>query len=139
MTDIPDHRHDADGRIIVDAPSEASAELEAVESEVHAEVEVARIEADRDVAVAKIAAKVETEHDETEIEALRAEIRGMREILDRVVPSPELETDTETLPEADPVVVVQDAEASPEAVPAPPEAEHREKHSSHSMSKGWWS
>jgi len=103
-------------------PDEAEAAVDAVDIEANAEVKVAEIEAERDVTLAKIAAKVEEAHDETEIEALRAEIKGIKETLDRIAP-PTVDAPEEA-PPAPPVVVAQDVE-QPE-VEAPPEAEKHE-------------
>jgi len=88
-----------------------------MEPAAEAAVEVARIEAKRDVDVAKIEARVEDDEMVLRMAALEGEIKGMRELLDRVAP-PEPEPE----PEPEPVIV----EPEP-AAPPPPEGEHNEK------------
>lgn len=96
---------------------EPSAEVGVAEEVASADVEVARIEADRDVTIARIAAKSEESHDETEVESLRAEMRGMREILDRLTGgSPEADDSPADVAEP---VVVQAVDTAPD-VDAPP-------------------
>jgi hypothetical protein len=132
---MEDHVHGPDGHVVISEPSPAAEEAEAVEEVAHAEVEIARIEADRDVAVAKIAAKTEEAHDETEVEALRAEIRGMREILNQLMPPPPPEP--EPMPEPEPIVIAQQ-DNGPDVAPPPEKEEHREPKKQKPKGLGLW-
>lgn len=100
-----------------DAPEPVVIE-EAVDTEpvAEAEVRVAEINANRDIAVAKIAARSELQVTESEAELLRAEMRGIREMVERLMPSPE--------PEPAPVVI-EEPEPEPE-MEIPPKEEHHE-------------
>ena len=81
------------------------------------DVEIAAIEAETAVKVAKIEADAVDDDLRAEVENLRGEMRGMREMLERLAP-PE--------PEPEPVVVPvpEPAPAEPE-VAAPPEADNK--------------
>lgn len=103
--------------------NEADVAEEAVAAD--AAVRIAEIEGSTQIALAKISAKAEESHDETEVEALRAEIRGFREALSTLMPAPEPVTE-EPAPEPEPVVVEAQA-PEVEAPPAADEHEHRER------------
>jgi hypothetical protein len=98
--------------------SEAEAETAAVEVAADADVQIAQIQADAAVTLAKIDAKVETEHDQTEVEALKAELKGMREMLDRLGGTGDSTTAGETEPAAPVQVVMDEPESAPESLPA---------------------
>lgn len=83
-----------------------------------AAVEIARIEADRDVKVARIGAGVAEDDLRAEVEMVKGEIRGMREVLDRLAPEPE--------PAPEPVVVAQEMSAPEPEPEMPPREEHHE-------------
>jgi hypothetical protein len=99
------------------------------ETTVDNDVRIAEIEASRDVAVAKIAAKVEEVVAETEVEALRREIAGIKEALALVAPAPAVEPEPAPAPE--PVTV----EAAPE-VEGPPPGDHESHEPRKPKSKG---
>jgi hypothetical protein len=130
---MEDHTHGPDGRVIISGPSPETAEAEAVEEVAEAEVQIAKIQGETAIQLAKIEAKADEAHDETEVESLRAEIKGMKEILDRLAGGGDPEPEPSPEPAA-PVVVVDDAPAAPE-VPEPPDAEP-EHHSAPKRSKG---
>jgi hypothetical protein len=98
-------------------------EAAVVETEVAGEaaVEIATIEADRDIALARIAAKAEETEDQRRIAGLEGEMRGMREMLERLMP-PEPEPEPEPVPvvvQADPEPVVDDQGATPPPIVEP--------------------
>ena len=135
--EVFDHSHDADGRVIVSAPSESNAEVEQVAEVAKSEVEIARIEAERDVTIAKVEAKVEEASFDSEVEALRAELSGVKEAL-RLLQGPPVEEQPvpDPAPSA-PVVVQADVDQS---VPEPPphEEEHHEERRSKPRGLGAW-
>lgn len=113
----PDCGERVDAHALHTSPESGEAEVAEVAD---AAVAVAEIEAQRDVTIARIEAKAEEAHDETDVEALRAEISVMREMLNRLAPPAAEETEPAPAPAAEAVIV--DAPA-PE-VEAPPAAEH---------------
>jgi hypothetical protein len=99
-----------------------------------AEVEIAKITADKEIKLAKIAAGTFKEEMESELESLRAELRGFKEGIDAVAPEPE--------PVEQPAPVIIDAPDEPvDQLPPPPEdtEEHHERKSKSNMSLGMWS
>jgi hypothetical protein len=116
MADIPEHSlHCA--CVGSEVHNDGQAEVDAVAEVASADVAVAQIEAERDVTLARIAAKVEESHDETEVEALQAELRAMRETLALLSPAPEV------APEPAPVIV---NDVTPvDEPPSLPEPEHQ--------------
>jgi hypothetical protein len=130
-----DHAHGEDGHVIIGEPSPAEAEAEAVETVASAEVETTKILAERDVTIARIAAGVEKDALATDVEAMKAELRGMREVLDRLMPAPEPEPE----PEPAPVIIDNPSEPAPDMAPAITEHHDDEPHKpAHGMSKGWF-
>lgn len=82
-----------------------------------ASVEIAKIEATRDVTIAKVEAGVAETELESRLSELEGEIRGMREVLDRIAPEPD--------PEPEPApVVVQEVASEPEPELPPREESH---------------
>lgn len=130
-----DHVHGPDGHVVAEVHSEPEVEAVAAGEMASAEVEIARIEADAAIQLARIEAKTEEAHDETEVEALRAEIRGMRDMLDRLVPQPEPESEPEPAPAP---VVMEAPEAEPEAAPPVAEPAGEPRHSPKSRGLGFW-
>jgi hypothetical protein len=119
MTDSPEHSLHCACVPPSEIHSEAEAETAAVEVAADADVQIAQIEADTAVTLAKLDVKASESHDETEVEALKAEIRGMKETLalaglgGSVDPAPEAS-------EPAPVIVpVPEPESAPDSLPAP--------------------
>jgi hypothetical protein len=132
--EIFEHHHDPlDGHVISEVHGEAEAETAAVELETHAAVEIAQIEADKEIQLTKLAVKAEESHDETEVESLRAEIRGMRETLDRLIPP--VPAEAESAPEP---IVVNDAPVEAEPTDLPEAEHHREPPKPRKTSLGMW-
>lgn len=98
-----------------------------------AAVQVAEIEANRDVTIARIEAKADEAHDETEVEALKREIAGMREALALVAPQPPV-AEPEPAPEPEPIVV----EDKPEIEAPPAEHEHHSEPKPKAKGLGMW-
>lgn len=114
-----DHTHDEFGNVVYAAPAEtepAVAEVEAVEVAADADVEIARIQADTEVKLAKEATKREELWQESRVAELEGQMRGMREMLEKLIPEPEPE------PEPAPVVIT-DPEPEAPIVDAPPAVE----------------
>ena len=93
------------------------------------DVKIAEIEAEASVEREKIWTEAQQNELNAQNEALRGEIRGMREVLDRLVP-PEPEADPEPVPVPVPVAEPE------EPVAAPPETEPVK--SSKKENAGWW-
>jgi hypothetical protein len=132
---MDDHTHGEDGHVIISEPSPAEAEAEAVETVASAEVETTKILADRDVTIARIEAGVEKDALATDVEAMKAELRGMREVLDRLAPAPE------PMPEPEPAapVIIDTPEPAPDMAPAVADHQDDDKRKpAHGMSKGWF-
>lgn len=130
---MEDHRHGPDGSVITIEPSAEAAAVETAEVETDAVVKVAEIEADRDITLAKLAVKAEETEQVTEIEALKAEMKGMREILNRLVP-PAPEPEAEPEPEVIPMPIEAD-----EPDMAPPESEeHHSAPAKRKLGLGMW-
>jgi hypothetical protein len=91
----------------------------AVEEIAEAEVRIAEVQADRDIKIAKIEAGVTEDITESRLAELEGQVRGMREVLDRIAPAPE----PEPAPAPEPVITVVDDQADDEV---PPKAEHHE-------------
>jgi hypothetical protein len=92
------------------APADAAeVSEESIETVSEAAVEIAQIEAERDVKIAQLDIKREEVWQEGRVTELEGEIRGMRELLDRLAPEPE--------PEPEPVVIVAEPEPEPEPEP----------------------
>ncbi|MDB5910930.1 MAG: hypothetical protein JWP34_5044 [Massilia sp.] len=129
-----DHTHGPSGEIIVQSPADigpAAAEVEAVEVVAEADVEIAKVNADRDVALAKIDIKREELWQEGRVQQLEGEIRGMREMLDKLVPEPE--------PAPDPAPVIVAADPGPEDDIAPaPAPDLTEQPAEPKKAKGYW-
>lgn len=84
------------------------------------DVKIAEIEAAAEVETARIAADAVEDDLRAEVEQLRGEVRGMREVMDRLVPEPQ--------PEPEPVVIDTPPPApEPEAVAPPAETEPKTK------------
>lgn len=113
-----------------EAPVAAEVVADVSAEEAGAAVQIAEIEADRDIRLAKIAAAAEETHDETEVEVLRAEVRTLREMIEKIVPEPE-----PTTPE--PVIVAQEVPA-PEPEPEMPKAEDRHEPRAPKVKRGFF-
>jgi hypothetical protein len=98
--------------VVEEAPAEA------IEQTVEADVKIEEIRADTAVKIAKIEAGVAEDLTESRLAEMEGQIRGMREVLDRIAP-PVPEEVPEAAPE--PVVVVDDKDEE-----MPPQAEHHE-------------
>jgi hypothetical protein len=83
------------------------------------DVEIAAIQADTAVKVAKIETEQRDDDLRAEVEELRGEMRGMREVLDRLAPPAAAEPEPVVVPVPEPAPAPE-----PEAA-TPPEAEHR--------------
>jgi hypothetical protein len=97
-----------------------------------AEVEIARINSAKEIKLAQIQAGTFRDELETELEALRAELRGFKEGIDAVAPEPE--------PAEAPAPIIVDApEDNVDELPPPPEdtEEHHERKSK-SLGIGMW-
>ncbi len=117
---MTDHTHGPDGTIIwAETPEPEAVEAEAVETVADAEVEIAKIQADTEVKLAKEATKREEMWQESRVAELEGEMKGMREILDKLMPEPEPEPEPAPAP-----IVVPEPEAAP-AVEPPPVAEEK--------------
>lgn len=93
------------------------------------DVEIAEIEADARVEVEKLWTDQRGAELEAEVQGLRGELRGMREVLDRLQPP-------EPDPAPDPVVIpMPDPAPAPDAAPPPPEGD---KPKTDSTGGGWW-
>jgi hypothetical protein len=121
---IEPHSHDADGHVIISEPSLVEVEADVAESAVRADVEVARIDADKEITLAKIAAKTVEATEESRVSQLEAELRGMKEMLARLMPADGPDSDAETVSEPEPVVVVPDDNDGPDEL-TPPESENK--------------
>lgn len=127
---MSEHVHGPDGQMIpTDAPqAEADAATQVAETAAGAEVEIAKVNARRDVAVAEIGLQREQLWQEGRVAELEGEVRGMRKILDKIMPAPE--------PEGEPVVIEAPPEPVEQVAPAPePDAGPPEPKK---KSKGFW-
>ena len=115
-------------------PAEAPAEPVVVESGTSDnDVRIAEIEAQASVEREKIWTDAQEAALAAENESLRGELRGIREVLDRLVPP---ETEAETEPAVVPIQVNDDAPA--EDGPPPPAETTAPAAPKEKKSKGWW-
>jgi hypothetical protein len=115
MTD--DHIHGEDGHVVVVEP-ETDPEVTETEKVADASVEIAQIEARSAVAIERERTKQVESADRAEIEALRGELRALRQIVETLAP-PEPDPEPDPEPEPEPVpIVVDDPEPEP-TEPAP--------------------
>jgi hypothetical protein len=120
---MENHTHDQDGNVVLLDNHQAEAEAEVISADLltSAEVEIAKIQAEKEITLARIAAKTDESYFQSEIEALKAEIVGMREALALTTPEPV----QEPAPEQAPVIVVNDNdnESDDETIQPAPEPE----------------
>lgn len=129
-----EHTHGPNGEVIFAEPAAAepaAAETEAVEAAAEAEVEVAKVQAQRDIAIEKEFTKRAESEDRAEIEALRGEVRGLRELVETLKPA-------EPEPAPQPVPVVVEAPPEPETAPAPEPVEESAPPAAEKKSSGFW-
>jgi hypothetical protein len=98
------------------------------------DVKIAEIQAERDIATQKLWTEQRATELEGEVQRLRGELEGMREVLDRLA-LPEPAEPAESA-EPEPVMIPVPAPAAPpeEEVPPPPE----DKKPKARKSTGWW-
>jgi cytoskeletal protein CcmA (bactofilin family) len=129
-----DHTHGPSGEIIVQSPADigpAAAEVEAVEVVADADVEIAKINADRDVKIEQLGVKRDEVWQEARVVELEGQLRGMREMLDKLMPEPE--------PEQEPAPVIVAADPGPEDDIAPaPAPDLTEEPAAPKKAKGYW-
>ena len=111
---------------VVEAEPEAEAD-----KTVEADVKIAEVQAERDVKVEQIRADVEKASFESRLEAVEAENRALREMIDKLAPAPEPEPE----PEPEPDVVEPEPEPEPEMAPPVVTDEPKAKGG---KSGGWW-
>lgn len=112
---MEDHTHGDDGHVVIVEP-ETDPEVTETEKVADASVEIAQIEARSAVAIERERTKQVMSEDRAEIEALRGELRALRQIVETLAPpEPDPEPDPEPVP-----IVVDDPAPEPEPEPTEP-------------------
>jgi hypothetical protein len=128
MADTPEHSLHCACVPPSEIHTEAQAEADAVAEATSADVEIARIQGDTEIKLAQIAARQADPERDAEIEALRDEVRMLKEL----AAPPMMPVAPEPAPA--PVTVVNDAPVE-DSLPKP-EAEHRESEDRPKKSSG---